>query len=183
MSKDFVKNSLFDNVTEFTNPLTDKELCDLMDYIAVTASNDIDAKPNELQDKFIKNFFGQTNWDNYLIDLFNKEGYTVFKKCSGYARENIAEINRMLLIIAFFRFKDATDKPVKPVEPTVKLTKSEKSDFKTVLEYLIRDNEDKLDDEVKDIMSHGIDEEEAVEIYEERKRHSKLFPKLLKLTK
>lgn len=178
MSKDFITSSKFDNVTKFTNPLSDKELCDLMDYLAVTAPNTIGAKPNELQAKFIKEIIGEGSWGNYLIDELELEGKTIFKKCSGYARENIAEVNRMLLIIAFFRFKTQ-----KPVEPTFKLNKQEKSDFKNVLDYLIRDVEDKVDDTVEDVMGHGIDEEEAIDILEERKRHVKLFDKLKFLTK
>lgn len=181
MSRDIIINSKFDNVTKFTDSLSDKELCNLMEYISVIAPTTVGAKPNEILAKFIKEIMGERSWADYLIDELELEGKTIFKKCSGYAREHIAEVNRMMLINAFIRFQTQT--MAKPVEPTFKLDKQEKSDFRTVLDYLIRENDDKLDDTVEDICKHGIDEEEAVEIMEERKRHAKLFDKLKFLTK
>lgn len=171
-----IKNSIQANVSSAVKQLTDKELHDLAEFLCYESVSDKDAKPNELQAKFITDVIGDGLWRDHLYDAFTKDSF--FLKTSGSGREFIANVNRILLIECYFRFRALL---VKPKEPSLKLSGQEKADLKLVLRHLVRENDDLIEDEAS--TNKYFEGNELVEVKAERKRLSKLYSKLLKWLK
>lgn len=171
-----IKISIQRNVTSAVKQFTDKELHDLAEFLCYESATNKEAKPNELQAKFIKDVIGDGLWKDHLHDTFNKD--VIFTKTSGSGRDYISTVNQLILIECFFRFRTLL---LKPKEPSLKLNSQEKTDLKLVLRHLDRENDDLIDDEAS--TNRYFSGDELVEVKAERKRLSKLYTKLLKWLK
>lgn len=157
----FVRQSLIKNTHAFCDKLTDTEMRDLAHYFVYEVNMEDIQDPNELQVKFIDEFFGMKEWENHLHDI-TKTSY--FLLASYTFRTNFDFITKILLSDVFFRFSKLvhTQEDAKPA-PKPKIirqkpqisTKDKKllaeilSEHEAMLEYQLEDEESirKYDDE------------------------------------
>lgn len=173
VKNNLLSNSLQNRVAKIIKPLSDKELCDLLGFL-VEATIDKDLKPNDLQAKFISEIITDDVWEKHLDDIFNEK---YFNSLSRSGKNFVQEVNHILLIESHFRLKATLNKP------TLDLSNQEKKDLRMVISHGHRENEDKLLDSLDFVAEAVGDLDEAKDIVAERKRLSKLFPKVLKFLK
>lgn len=163
MGKDFVRQSLINNVGKFVKPLSNIELYDLVNFVCyvpnIAPTHNIE---NEVQQRFVDEILGASDWELYINDLIKKPQY--FLSSSGSFRSNLEFIEKILHTEMFFKFQMMLS--VKVEKPL--FTKSEKKtlsdilgEHKAMLEY-------QLEDEQSIINSCGDDAKELIEL---KKKH------------
>lgn len=148
---EFVRQSLIKNTHAFCDKLTDAEMRDLAHYFVYEVNMEDRREPNELQVKFINEFFGMKEWENHLHDL-TKSSY--FLLASYTFRTNFDFITKILLSDVFFRFSKLTyqQEDAKPA-PKPKVVNQKQwistKDKKTLAEIL-REHEAMLEYQLED---------------------------------
>lgn len=146
-----IRQSIIDNVHAFCDKLSDKELQEVVSYFVYEVNMKDRPEPNEIQLRFIDEFFSLKDWNYHLEDVDNAK---YLLRSSATLRTNLDFIQKVLLSDAFFRFMNLVGKSIPPAKPKREpkpkptLTPTEKKlltgilqDHEAMLEYQLEDEE------------------------------------------
>lgn len=168
-------DSIFDNLTQFTDKLNDIDFIKLTNYVC-RLDDDSETKPDGFIAEFISEFFGDKEWEEMISDERGEQKY--FFKSSASTRDLARTIRIGLMQKGFIRLSKNT-KSAKPVV-TVKQNKLSKQDKDDLIDILVEHKamlEYQLEDE-SSIIQTADDVAEGKQLVKDKKRYVKVIEKL-----